>query len=77
MPVLRWRQPAAPRSYRIPFGPLVPILATVSSFVLLWKAQPKKEEWIFTAQMLGVGVVVWTVTLLMKRIRGPRAVTAP
>jgi amino acid transporter len=69
VPMLRFRQPNAPRSYRIPFGPLVPILATVSSVLLLWKAQPKAEEWIFNGEILAVGVVVWTLTLLSRRSR--------
>src|SRR5262249_28591774 len=78
--VLRYRRPNAERTYRIPGGPLIPVLATACSVMLLWKANPKREEWIFSGQMLLVGVLVWGPTLVLRRARGASnegAVTPP
>src|SRR5262249_13295901 len=67
--VLRYRQKDAPRSYTAPGGPVIPVLATFTCVWLLWKAQPKQEEWIFTGQILAVGIVVWAITVALRRAR--------
>lgn len=69
--VLRRRMADAPRVYRLPGGPLIPLAGAGFSIALLVIARPKREEWMFSAKVLAVGVIVWAVTaLLRKRVAG-------
>jgi amino acid transporter len=70
--VLRVRRPDAPRSVRLPFGPLIPLCAVVSAVALLWFARPKPKEWLFTFELVVLGLAVWALTSLVRRLAGPR-----
>ncbi|MFN0061136.1 MAG: APC family permease [Myxococcaceae bacterium] len=66
--VLRYRMPNAERTYRLPWGPTIPLLATVFSVVLMWKAGPRPEEWLAAAEITAVGLAVWLATSMARRI---------
>jgi APA family basic amino acid/polyamine antiporter len=55
---LRRRLGDVPRVFRVPFGPLIPVLAATASIVLLAAARPEPREWIATAGLLGIGGVL-------------------
>lgn len=74
--VLRFTQPAAPRAFRLPFGILIPVLATAGSLLLLWAASPPRAEWIFSAQLLAAGFVLWGTLALYRRWKMGRKATA-
>jgi amino acid transporter len=74
--ILRYRLKDAHRSYKLPFGITIPLLATVTSVLLLWEAKPKREEWLFSGQMLLGGIVVWGMTVAFRRARNARTVSA-
>jgi len=65
--VLRYRRPNAERTYRLPFGPLIPVLGAGVSIALLAIARPRAQEWLFAAKLLGLGVAIWTATALLRR----------
>jgi amino acid transporter len=65
--VLRYRAPSAPRLYRLPGGPLIPAAATLSMLALVYTAPGKREEWVFTGQLLLLGGLVWGLTALLRR----------
>jgi amino acid transporter len=67
--VLRLRLPDAPRAVRLPFGVLIPLAAVVSAVVLLMSASPKASEWLFTLQLVLLGLGVWGATLAGRRLR--------
>jgi amino acid transporter len=70
--VLRLRKPDAPRGVRLPFGPLIPLCAVASAVALLWFARPKAKEWLFTLELVALGLAVWALTGLVRRLAGPR-----
>lgn len=65
--VLRRTLKDAPRAFRLPFGPLIPLLATGFSVALLIAAAPKWEEWRFSAEILAGGFAVWGLTALLRK----------
>jgi len=69
--VLRRRMPDRERRYRLPLGPLIPVLAASASVVLLWAAEPKREEWAFSGEILAAGFALWAVFALARRL-GPK-----
>jgi APA family basic amino acid/polyamine antiporter len=75
--VLRYRMPNAPRVYRLPGGPLIPLAGAGISIALLATAQPKRQEWIFAAELFGLGLVIWAVTATMRRILTRHAAAKP
>ena len=64
--VLRFKMPDAPRRYRLPFGPLIPLLATCSAVALLISARPRAEEFRFSGILLLVGFAAWLATRLSR-----------
>jgi amino acid transporter len=68
--VLRYKLPDRPRRYRAP--KVVPLLALASAITLLAFARPKAREWIFTLQLLAIGVVL-RVAVGLWRSRSSRA----
>jgi amino acid transporter len=70
--VLRFRRPEAERTYRLPGGPVIPLLGAGISMVLLVMAKPAAKEWLFAAKVLGLGVFMWAATsvvrLLLRRV---------
>ena len=71
--VLRYRRPNAERTYRLPFGPLIPVLGAGVSIALLAIARPRAQEWLFAAKLLGLGVAIWAVTALLRRAAARKA----
>lgn len=71
--VLRYRRPEAERTYRLPLGPVIPLAGAGISLVLLAVAQPRLQQWIFAAELLGLGVAIWTITALVRRASERRA----
>ncbi len=65
--VLRFRLPDAPRRYRLPFGPLIPLLATASAVALLVSARPRAAEFQFSGMLLLIGFAAWLATWLARR----------
>jgi basic amino acid/polyamine antiporter, APA family len=65
--VLRLRRPDAPRRYRLPFGPAIPLLAVCSAVALLASARPRPAEWRFAALLLALGFAAWGATSLLRR----------
>lgn len=74
--VLRRRMPHAERVYRLPGGPVLPLLAAGSSVVLLYAANTRVAEWLFSGQVLLAGAAVWALTVLARRA-GPKPAPAP
>jgi len=74
--VLRRRRPDAERVYRLPGGPVLPTLAAGSSVLLLYAANPPAAEWSFSGQVLLSGLVVWGLTVLVRRA-GPKPAPLP
>lgn len=56
VPVLRRREPGAKSSYRVPFGPVLPILGALGSLALLSGAN--RAEAVFAAIALAIGAAV-------------------
>ena len=65
--VLRVRQPDMPRPFRIPFGPVIPVAATLFSVALLVAAKPSAAEWTASGLMLAAGVLAWAATRVLAR----------
>lgn len=65
--VLRWKMPNALRVYRLPGGPIIPLLAAGISVLLLVKANTRAEEWLFSGKVLLGGGLVWSLTVLGRR----------
>jgi amino acid transporter len=72
--VLRYRMPDAHRVYRLPAGPLIPIAGAGFSIALLAIGRPKLEEWIFSAELLILGLLIWGGRALLRR---PAVAPAP
>jgi amino acid transporter len=70
--VLRYRMPEAPRAYRLPGGPVIPLLGAGISIALLATVQPGREEWRFAGQMFALGLVIWAVVAGVRRVAGRR-----
>jgi APA family basic amino acid/polyamine antiporter len=68
--VLRIKMPEAPRRFRLPGGPTIPLLATFASVTLLWAARPRMEEWLFAGRILAAGLVTWLASALWGDRRG-------
>ena len=66
--VLRLRDPRRERAVRLPFGALIPLCAVASAMTLLWFAHPRASEWMFTLELIGLGLAVWAVTALTRRV---------
>jgi APA family basic amino acid/polyamine antiporter len=75
--VLRYRMPNAPRAYRLPGGPLIPLAGAGISIALLATAQPRRQEWIFAGELFGLGLVIWAVTAWMRRVLTRHAAAKP
>lgn len=75
--VLRRRMPDAERAYRLPGGPVLPLLAVGSSVILLYAAQTQAAEWIFSGQVLLIGAAVWGLTVLVRRVGGSKPAPVP
>jgi amino acid transporter len=65
--VLRKRMPNAARTYTLPGGPLIPLLAAGTSVLLLIAARPRLAEWLVSLVVLAVGAVVWALTAALSR----------
>lgn len=65
--VLRYKMPDAHRRYRLPFGPLIPLLATCSAAALLISARPRAAEFRFSGMLLLIGFAAWLATWLARR----------
>ncbi len=65
--VLRQRRPDAERTYRLPGGPIIPLAGAGFSAVLLAMAKPRPREWLFAAELLALGVLIWTATGVLRR----------
>jgi APA family basic amino acid/polyamine antiporter len=70
--VLRFKLPGAPRRYRLPFGPLIPLLATCSAVALLISARPRAAEFRFSGVLLLIGFGAWLFTGLARRALTPQ-----
>lgn len=57
--VLRRKRRDAPRRFRLPGGPLIPLLATGASVALLLGGKPRIEEWLMAGRLLAIGMVCW------------------
>ncbi len=69
VPVLRWRRPDAPRRYRVPFGPVIPLGAAALSVGMLVLGSPSRNSWVLAGEMLGVGVVVVALAALGRAVK--------
>jgi amino acid transporter len=56
VPVLRVREPERPRSWRVPFGPVLPALGVLMMLAVLW--QSRWQEMALAAAVMGLGFVV-------------------
>ena len=65
---LRYRRPQAHRTYRLPGGPIIPLTGAGISTVLLVMARPKSKEWMFAAEVLALGILIWVSTALLRRL---------
>jgi len=65
--VLRYRRPDAERTYRLPGGLVIPLAGAGISAVLLAMARPKQQEWLFSAELLALGIVIWAATAMVRR----------
>jgi hypothetical protein len=65
--VLRIRLPEAPRSFRLPGGPLLPLVSALVSVALLVVARPGGQELTVAAGVLAVGFCVWGMTVWSQR----------
>ena len=64
--VLRVRQPDRPRRYRLPLGPLIPLVAFAAALSLLISARPGAREWAFSGVLLAVGFLCRAATALAR-----------
>jgi amino acid transporter len=64
---LRYRRPHAERTYRLPGGFLIPLLGAGISIVLLVLARTALEEWLFSAEVLAFGILVWALSVALRR----------
>ena len=71
--VLRRRRPDAPRPYRLPGGPIIPVAGAAASAVLLATAKPRTQEWLFAAELLAFGLLIWLATAALRRLAGRKA----
>jgi len=74
--VLRYRMPDARRVYRLPAGPLIPLAGAGFSVALLVMARPKQDEWIFSAEVLLAGLLIWAASAFVCRPPVPAAASA-
>ncbi len=65
--VLRYRRPNAERTYRLPGGLLIPLAGAGISAVLLAMARPQLKEWMFSAELLALGIAIWATTAMVRR----------
>jgi hypothetical protein len=63
--ILRFRLPDRARRYRAP--KVVPLLAFCAAIALLAFARPGANEWLFSLELLGIGVAVRIVVALAIR----------
>lgn len=45
VPVLRWKKPGIKRSFKIPFGPVIPIIAVLVSIWILFQSSTQEIIW--------------------------------
>ncbi len=64
--VLRYRRPEAERTYRLPGGPVIPLLGAGISVALLVMARPHLREWMFALKVLAFGVFIWAATFVLR-----------
>ena len=67
------KRPDQPRRYRLPFGLLIPLLATCSAIALLVSARPRAAEFRFSGVLLLIGFGAWLATWLGRRSLAPRS----
>jgi APA family basic amino acid/polyamine antiporter len=60
--VLRWRAPGAKRAFKLPGGPLIPLVSILGLGALSFLGTPPLAEWLFTGKLLAIGAGVWGVT---------------
>ncbi len=75
--VLRYRQPDAPRRFRLPAGPLLPLLAAGVSVALLIQARPEGPELLVALGVVAAGFGVWALTLVAARMKWGQATFRP
>jgi amino acid transporter len=63
--ILRFRRSEMPRRYRAP--KVVPLLAFCAAIALLAFAQPKASEWIFSLELLSIGIAIRIIVALAIR----------
>jgi APA family basic amino acid/polyamine antiporter len=63
--ILRFRKPDLARRYRAPKA--VPLLAFCAAIALLAFARPGANEWIFSAELLAIGLVIRVIVGLAIR----------
>lgn len=59
--VLRRTRPDLPRTYRVPFGDVVPVLAMATAVAMLVIARPARAELLASAVTVGVGFVLFGI----------------
>ena len=69
---LRARSPNAERTFRIRGGPVIAVCAATTSLTLLYIAQPNRETWMFSGEVMGLGILFWLGTAVAKRLTNPR-----
>ena len=74
---LRRTLPDAPRAWRLPWGPVIPALATGTMLGLLGVARPAAREWLLSLEVLVLGVGVWGATAWFRRQQRARAGAKP
>src|SRR5262249_46253202 len=60
-------QAAGAQTYRLPGGPIIPLTGAGISTLLLVVARPKSKEWLFAAEVLALGILIWASTALLRR----------
>ena len=65
VPLLRWRRPEQPRSFRLPAGPLLPLLGVATTVWLSSKA--KGPELCGFAVLVAVGLLLGGIYRLLRR----------
>ena len=75
VPVLRHRRPDLPMGFKVPFGPVIPVVAALVSVWLLTKATQVQLFWGLGA--LVVGVPLFFLMLHLNRRHAPPMVQVP
>jgi amino acid transporter len=70
--VLRRTHPKQPRAYRLPWGDTLPLLAVAASVAMLVVARPARPELVWSAGILGVGMVLYFIRRLLAPAEGAR-----